>query len=90
MFILTLPLSNQIGVVLFLTAPTIVDWTTQSWRLRESTNRLRLITGFSEGVGISLLTIVAIPLAHKLLIILLVAGFTASLGMIGWRRQCKI
>jgi uncharacterized membrane protein len=79
-FFLSLSIFHQLCAAFLLAIPAMVDWTTQAWRLRVSTNRFRLITGFSEGVGISLLTIVAIPFAYKFLLVLLVAGSTAGLG----------
>ncbi|MCJ7632295.1 DUF2085 domain-containing protein [Candidatus Bathyarchaeota archaeon] len=50
----TAPLPLSIGVLsaFLLFLPTIIDWTTQSWGARQSTNSLRSMTGFLNGMGI--------------------------------------
>lgn len=37
-----------------LALPCVLDWVTQSWGLRESSNHVRLATGFLMGVGVLL------------------------------------
>lgn len=81
-FFFSLPIAYQIILCILLAMPAILDWVTQSWRIRVSNNKLRLITGFGEGVGISLLTLIAIPLFYKILIIISIAGLTIGIGML--------
>jgi uncharacterized membrane protein len=42
----------NIGITFFLIIPTILDGLTQAFCNRESTNAIRLITGFMAGIGI--------------------------------------
>jgi uncharacterized membrane protein len=79
-FLLSLPLSSQVWMCFLLALPAIIDWTTHSVNLRKSNNGTRLVTGFSEGIGISLLNFIALDVAYKILILLLVAGFTIGVG----------
>lgn len=52
----------QFLVCLLLILPLTFDWLTQSWGLRESNNRLRLLTGAMLGVGTSLFLLIgALP-----------------------------
>ncbi|MEM2210788.1 MAG: DUF2085 domain-containing protein [Nitrososphaerales archaeon] len=81
-FFFSLPITYQIILCILLAIPVILDWVTQSWRIRVSNNKLRLITGFSEGVGISLLALIAIPLFYKILIIVSIAGLTIGISML--------
>jgi len=41
----------QVLLCLALILPSAVDWLTQSWGLRESSNRMRLLTGALLGAG---------------------------------------
>jgi hypothetical protein len=63
--------------------PVIFDWVTQSWRLRESNNRLRFFTGFLEGVAVIFLYLSALSLIQKFLIVMLIGGTVLSIGRIG-------
>ena len=66
-----------------LAAPAAVDWVTQSWGLRESSNGLRLSTGFLEGAGVALLSTAPLPLTLKLGMLLYVAASILTLGWVG-------
>ena len=57
----------QVSVCLILLAPLTLDWLTQSWRLRESNNGLRLLTGFFLGSGVSLFSLVDATQGFKVL-----------------------
>jgi len=73
-------------IVLFscaLCAPAIVDWVTQSWGLRNSSNKLRLLTGFMEGTGIALLSILSLPFTLKFMIVLYLVTGVFVFGSIG-------
>ena len=74
---------------LCLAAPAIVDWITQAWGLRESTNRLRLVTGFLEGVGAALLALLTIPLTYKITLLASIGASVLFIGRIanGWSVQ---
>ncbi|MCS7116092.1 MAG: DUF2085 domain-containing protein [Nitrososphaerota archaeon] len=78
---LSLPLIYQIILCILLALPAILDWITQSWQIRESNNPLRLVTGFFKGLGISLLSMISIPLSYKILLIISIAGLTVNLGL---------
>ncbi|TFH14868.1 DUF2085 domain-containing protein [Candidatus Bathyarchaeota archaeon] len=39
---------------LLLSTPLILDWLTQSWCIRTSSNSLRFVTGISMGIGLGL------------------------------------
>jgi len=73
----------HIGVLfsLLFVSPFIIDWTTQSLGLRHSYNKLRLITGFLEGVGVGLLSLVQATAIVKLVIL---ASFGLSVAFIGF------
>jgi uncharacterized membrane protein len=78
-----LPAYFQVGFCIALVLPVIFDWVTQSWRLRESNNRLRFFTGFLEGVAVIFLYISALSLIQKFLIVILIGGTVLSIGRIG-------
>lgn len=78
-----LPAYFQVGFCIALILPAIVDWITQSWRLRESNNELRFFTGFLEGVAVIFLYLSALPLIQKFLIVILIGGVVLSIGRVG-------
>ena len=82
-FFFYLSLPNQMIVCFLFAVPAIWDWTTQSWRLRSSTNMIRIVTGFCEGVGIWLLTVVAMPFLYKFSMVLLITGSIVTLVIVG-------
>ena len=51
----SLTVQSQLFICLLLVVPLASDWLTQSWGLRNSNNRLRLLTGAILGVGVALL-----------------------------------
>jgi len=44
--------SARLPALLLLATPLVLDWVTQSWGLRESTNPLRLATGILMGLDV--------------------------------------
>ena len=49
-----LPIPYQIFFCLLLVAPFLVDWLSQTMRLREGNNKVRFITGVVAGIGVYL------------------------------------
>lgn len=64
-----------------LALPYVVDWVTQSWGLRESSNMLRLVTGSLMGVGIFLFS--RYDLASGRAIFVNAALFVVLVGRVG-------
>ena len=63
--------------------PAILDWLTQSYRLRESSNPLRITTGFLQGVAVSLLLITMASIFYKFTILMIISGTIFAFGIIG-------
>ncbi len=63
-------------------APLALDWVTQSWGWRESSNRLRLVTGTILGIGLSLFAQIAAPSTLKALCLVYTAVAITVLGLI--------
>ena len=90
-FNVCLPLDNfykievttQIIVSLLCVVPFAIDWITQSWRLRDSNNLIRFITGGLLGIGASLLSSVNVPYNLKFIVYVCSAMIILSLGMFG-------
>ena len=91
-FFLSLPMILQIILSAALALPAGVDWITQTWRLRESTNSIRILTGACVGVGASLLSTAAIPLIYKFLLMTTVGASIVDIGLAGrlWARRRSI
>ena len=51
---LSLDIRVKLLACLLLALPYTVDWVTQSWGMRESSNRMRLVTGILMGMGVLL------------------------------------
>jgi uncharacterized membrane protein len=81
-----LPIKNSlppqfVGLCVLLALPTAIDWLTQTWRLRESSNKLRLFTGFLIGVGVGLLTLIDIGRVSRYI---LLVGLSSSVVILGY------
>jgi len=63
-------------------APLALDWLTQSWGWRESSNRLRLVTGTILGMGLSLFTQIAAPSSLKASCLVYTAAAIIASGLI--------
>lgn len=74
---------NLIFLCFILAAPGIIDWLTQSWKLRNGRNDLRIITGFTNGSAIALLSFIPLPFILKLKIIFYALTLVSILGLIG-------
>ncbi len=68
--------------------PSAVDWLAQTWGLRESTNRRRLIFGFLVGSGAALLSMSSLPNLPKTLSLAASASVVVGAGYLGrWLRR---
>jgi len=74
----------------FLPLPSVVDWFTQSCKLRESTNTIRIFTGFLFGIaeGLVLLTIVNAMLYLFLSALAVFATYAVSIYAIAVKTRC--
>jgi len=75
---------------MFLPLPSVVDWFTQSCKLRESTNTIRRFTGFLLGIaeGLVLLTIVNAMLYLFLSALAVFATYDFSIYAIAVKTRC--
>jgi len=74
---------NLIFPCFILAAPGIIDWLTQSWKLRNGRNDLRIITGFTNGSAVALLSFIPLPFVLKLKIIFYALTLVLILGLTG-------
>jgi uncharacterized membrane protein len=74
---------NLFYLCIALATPSIIDWLTQSWKLRDSKNSLRLITGFTNGSSVALFSILPLSFALKLKTILYILVFISAFGLTG-------
>ena len=63
--------------------PAGLDWLTQAYNLRESTNSIRGATGFLEGVAVALYAIATASLMFKFVTVLSIGSAILILGLIG-------
>jgi uncharacterized membrane protein len=73
--------SPFVAICVLLALPTVIDWLTQTWRLRESSNKMRLFTGFLEGIGVGLLSFINIGKVSKYV---LLVGLSSSVIVFGY------
>jgi uncharacterized membrane protein len=75
--------STQWLILILLAAPLALDWVTQSWGLRESTNPLRMATGILMGLDISLFSRLGIQSGRTIFVcaalIVASAGYLAKI-----------
>ncbi|WP_455364997.1 DUF2085 domain-containing protein [[Eubacterium] cellulosolvens] len=64
-------------------APAIIDWLSQSWGYRQSTNNLRLLTGFLQGGGIVLFSKMLLPFTLKFVFLLYIISLVFAIGTLG-------
>ena len=83
---LALPFQHQLLICAILTAPTAVDWLTQSWGLRESNNALRFITGASLGAVVSLYSSIT-SMPNSMPIFVSAMSAVAVIGLLGKLRM---
>jgi hypothetical protein len=63
--------------------PVSLDWLSQTWKLREGKNKYRITTGFSEGFGVALFSLIGIPLILKIAILVIISMSIINLGLYG-------
>lgn len=79
---------TQILISFALLLPMAVDWVTQSWGLRESNNRLRVLTGAVLGMGVALFLTIEAPAQTRTAFYLTTGLVVVSAGLIG-KRRCE-
>jgi len=79
---IVIPIKTGFILAIIFALPAVVDWMTQVVGLRESTNRLRIITGFLEGVGVLLLSLTDLSSLAKFLIVSIVSVSVVSIGVL--------
>jgi len=74
------------GMALF-PLPATVDWLTQSMRMRESKNGIRLFTGFLFGNawGLLFLSLICGMFLHFFYGIIILAAYLSLIGILGWK-----
>lgn len=82
-----IPFHIGFPVALLLALPAISDWVTQTVGFRESTNSIRLFTGFLEGVGILCLSVTDSSSLVNLLLVSAISGSVIIGGVLLRRRQ---
>jgi uncharacterized membrane protein len=73
----------QVIFAFLLALPSGIDWVTQTWGLRMSTNRIRFSVGLLIGGGACVLGLSSLPNLTKLLILSGSATIIVSLGYLG-------
>jgi uncharacterized membrane protein len=61
----------------------MIDWITQKLGFRQSTNDIRLTTGFLEGLGVASLSLLDITVLSRFLIITILGFTVICLGLVG-------
>lgn len=74
---------QQLFLCFLFAVPLTYDWLTQSWGLRDSNNRLRLLTGAVLGVGVSLLYSSEATPFFKTQFYVFIAVLIAGFGLVG-------
>jgi uncharacterized membrane protein len=78
-----LQFQEQLMICILLALPAGLDWLSQAYGLRESTNFLRGTTGFLEGASVALFSTSAAPMDSKFAVVLIVGGVISILGLLG-------
>lgn len=82
-FFYSMHLHYQLSICVILASPAIYDWLTQRWRLRESSNKLRVSTGILEGSGVALLSLATISTISKITFFLFIMICVLNLEILG-------
>jgi uncharacterized membrane protein len=77
-----IPVQTGFILALIFALPAVVDWMTQIVGLRESTNKLRIATGFLEGIGVLLLSLTDLSSLEKFLIVSVISVSFVSVGVL--------
>jgi len=86
---LALPVQFQLLICAMFTTPMVVDWLTQSWGLRESSNSLRFITGTTLGAAVSLYSSIT-TMPSSVPVVVSAMSAVAVVGLLGKLKGCKI
>lgn len=78
-----LPPLGQISISFQLALPSAIDWLTQTWGYRTSTNSLRLSLGFLVGFGAGLLSLSPLTGTTKTLSLACLAFLVIAMGYVG-------
>ena len=79
---------SQLFLCFLSIIPLTSDWLTQSWKWRDSNNRLRFITGTLLGIGVILLSLCEVPVHVKNLLYIYTLTIIVSLGSVGRLLTC--
>lgn len=82
-FFNSLSFNSQMIVCILFIMPVSFDWLSQAWKLREGKNKYRITTGFSEGFGVALFSLIGIPLILKIGILVIISMSIINLGLYG-------
>jgi uncharacterized membrane protein len=91
-FLLIIPMNPITFLGAFmLSLPAVIDWTTQTLRIRESRNPFRALTGFLLGYAVGFV-LASLNFVYYLLVVILYSGYTLGFGAIApriirWRAQ---
>ena len=80
---------HQFSISFLMGLPSGIDWLTQTWGVRESINKQRLIFGFLVGSGAALLSMSSLPNFPKTLSLTVSASVVIGAGYLG-RWLCKM
>ncbi|MCK4952377.1 DUF2085 domain-containing protein [Candidatus Bathyarchaeota archaeon] len=83
----SLIINHQLFLCILFVFPTILDWITQTWDWRESTNNLRLVTGFLLGVSAALFSQIPLPYIFRRILYTSIIIGVLSVGLLGRRIQ---
>ena len=81
----SLLLNHQLFLCILFAFPTILDWTTQTWDWRESTNNLRLVSGFLLGISAALFSQIPLPQTFRRILYTSIVIGVFSIGFLGRR-----
>jgi len=84
------PVELYIPLIAILPTPTTLDWITQSCKVRESRNIIRISTGFLLGLsqGLFLLIIIKGMFTLFLQVIIIIGIYFLSIYIIAWKTKC--
>lgn len=72
-----------------LIMPMALDWITQSWRIRESNNRLRFATGALMGIAVPLFLTINAPTKMRIEFYLFTGLVILITGLLG-KKRCNL
>lgn len=86
------PIGEDLKMALSLLSiiPLSYDWLTQSWGLRESSNKIRFITGMAMGFGVYIFSLINLSPNLKTSIYILSAVVILLIGIMGIKRKMML